>query len=77
MAEVLPIYQFKGKQYFRDDRLHEYRNINNPNDRITYDDVFYGRAKFQKPTIPYPEYLLHSKPRKLGLISTIKARKRK
>lgn len=35
----LPIYKINGKLYFRDKRLSEYRNINNPNDRIGIDDV--------------------------------------
>jgi hypothetical protein len=35
----LPIYQIKGKQYFLDKRLGEYRNIKNPHDRKDFDEV--------------------------------------
>jgi hypothetical protein len=35
----LPIYQIKGKQYFRDARLGEYRNVKDPSDRMPIDDV--------------------------------------
>ena len=35
----LPIYQIKGRGYFfRDKRLMEYRNIENPNNRIDIND---------------------------------------
>lgn len=35
----LPIYKIKGKYYFRDERLGEYRNIKNPHDRKPIDSV--------------------------------------
>ena len=35
----LPIYKIKGKLYFLDKRLSEYRNVNNPIDRLDYDSV--------------------------------------
>ena len=35
----LPIYQIKGKFYFLDKRLQEYRNVKDFNDRINYDEV--------------------------------------
>ena len=38
MAE-LPVYQIRGQRYYRDTRLGEYRNVNNPHDRIPIDDV--------------------------------------
>lgn len=37
--DQLPIYKIKGKFYFLDKRLNEYRNVNNINDRINFDDV--------------------------------------
>jgi hypothetical protein len=40
----LPIYKIGGKYYFRDERLQEYRNIDNPNDRKPIDSVL------EKPT---------------------------
>lgn len=39
MAEQLPIYKIKGKFYFRDKRLGEYRNIEDPDDTMSIDDV--------------------------------------
>ena len=45
--EQLPIYKIKGKFYFLDRRLGEYRNIkNNPSDRIEFNSF----PKLQKPT---------------------------
>lgn len=35
----LPIYKIDGKYYFRDERLNEYRNICNPNDKKPLDSV--------------------------------------
>ena len=34
----LPIYKIKGKFYFLDKRLCEYRNMNNPSDKLDYND---------------------------------------
>lgn len=48
MAEALPIYKIKGKFYFRDVRLQEYRNVENPSERLHFDDV--RLSDFQKPT---------------------------
>ena len=39
MVEQLPIYQIKGKLYFLDKRLCEYRNIKDINDRLDFNDV--------------------------------------
>jgi len=39
MVKQLPIYKIKGKFYFRDKRLNEYRNIKNPHDRLNFNDV--------------------------------------
>ena len=33
---MLPIVEIEGKRYYQDDRLKEYRNVENPHDRITY-----------------------------------------
>jgi hypothetical protein len=46
MATQLPIYKIKGKFYFLDKRLNEYRNVKNP-----FDMVDYFNAKLQTPTI--------------------------
>lgn len=45
--EMLPIYKLNGKLYFRDKRLAEYRNIDNPLDRIRFGNRHY---EFEKPT---------------------------
>lgn len=34
----LPIVEIDGKEFFKDERLGEYRNIENPHDRITFED---------------------------------------
>ncbi len=33
---VLPVVEIGTRRYYRDDRLKEYRNVENPHDRITY-----------------------------------------
>jgi predicted RNA-binding Zn-ribbon protein involved in translation (DUF1610 family) len=38
-GEQLPIYKIRGKYYYRDTRLGEYRNVKDINDRIPIDDV--------------------------------------
>ena len=35
----LPIYKIKGNFYFLDNRLNEYRNINNPADILNFNSV--------------------------------------
>ena len=35
----LPIYKIRGKLYFLDSRLNEYRNTKDINDRINYNEV--------------------------------------
>lgn len=47
-ATELPIYKIKGKFYFRDERLGEYRNIKNPSDKIPIDEV--PNDMLEKPT---------------------------
>ena len=44
--QQLPIYKIKGKFYFLDKRLNEYRNINNPFDVIGFNDI--GLNQLQK-----------------------------
>ncbi|MGD0784350.1 MAG: hypothetical protein ABR969_00850 [Sedimentisphaerales bacterium] len=39
MVRQLPIVWIADKQYFRDDRLEEFRAVDNPHDRITFKDV--------------------------------------
>jgi len=45
---MLPIYKIKGKLYFLDKRLNEYRNIKNPMDRLSFNSV--SLDDLQKPT---------------------------
>ena len=35
----LEVVKINGKQYFKDDRLKEYRNVNNPHDVIRFSEV--------------------------------------
>jgi hypothetical protein len=39
MASPLPRVRIKGAWYFRDDRLREYRRVDNPHARITFDEL--------------------------------------
>ena len=39
MVNELPRYKIKGKTYFLDKRLGEYRNVTNPSDRLDFNDV--------------------------------------
>lgn len=45
---ALPVYKIKGKLYFLDKRLNEYRNIKDINDRYDYDKI--GLEDLEKPT---------------------------
>ena len=45
---MLPIYKINGNFYFLDMRLKEYRNIENPMDRLSLNSV--GLDDLQKPT---------------------------
>jgi len=36
---MLPVEEINGKRYFRDEQLKEYRNVENPHDRITLDTI--------------------------------------
>ena len=57
--EQLPIYKIKGKFYYRDKRLGEYRNIKNPSDRLYINDV--SLSDLQKPTLSDRRKLWHIK----------------
>jgi HK97 family phage prohead protease len=46
-AHELPIYQIRGKKYYRDVRLGEYRAVDDPSDSIPIDDVSLG--ELEKP----------------------------
>jgi hypothetical protein len=48
IPKQLPVYKIKGKFYFLDKRLNEYRNVKNPSDRLDFFDV--GLDRLQKPT---------------------------
>lgn len=45
---MLPVYKINGKLYFRDEKLGEYRNVENPSDSMPIDSV--PNSKLQKPT---------------------------
>lgn len=42
-ARILPIYRFRGRKYYRDDRLREFRNTDDPHDMIPF-DCYEGRV---------------------------------
>jgi len=44
----LPIYKIKGKFYFLDKRLNEYRNVKNPFDVLSFNSV--SLEDLEKPT---------------------------
>jgi hypothetical protein len=39
MVKQLPIIDYKGKKYFRDDRLGQIRNVENPHDYVEFEDL--------------------------------------
>ena len=39
MVRALPRVQLNGVWYFRDDRLREFRRVDNPHERITFDEL--------------------------------------
>jgi len=45
MATMLPIVEIKGKNYFQDNRLREFRAVHNPHDRITFDEQVFNLLK--------------------------------
>lgn len=46
----LPRYGIRGKTYFRDERLGEYRNVLNPHDRITFDEFERRGMELETPS---------------------------
>ena len=42
-ARILPIYRFRSERYYRDDRLREFRNVDNPHEVIPF-DCYEGRV---------------------------------
>jgi hypothetical protein len=54
MVEDLPVYKIKGKLYYRDVRLREYRNIDNPTDTISID---ISNEELQTPTKKDNDYV--------------------
>lgn len=50
----LPIYQIRGELYFRDIRLGEYRQVNNPSNRIPIDQVRLGDLEVPTKRHPSP-----------------------
>jgi hypothetical protein len=59
---VLPVEEINGKRYYRDERLKEYRNVDNPHDRITLDTIqmaalSYGLGRMTPQTITREEWI--------------------
>lgn len=46
-AHRLPIEVIAGRQYYRDDRLKEYRHVDNPHVRIPFDGVDLDNVEYQ------------------------------
>jgi len=42
MVRQLPIIDYKGKKYFRDDRLRQIRNVDNPHDYVDFEEMSGG-----------------------------------
>ena len=38
MVRMLPVVEIGGQKYFKDDRLQEFRAVDNPHDRILFKD---------------------------------------
>jgi hypothetical protein len=39
MIKMLPIIDYKGKKYFRDDRLRQTRNVDNPHEYVDFTEL--------------------------------------
>jgi len=39
MVNQLPIVNLNGKKFFRDDRLRQYRNVDNPHDFVDFENI--------------------------------------
>jgi hypothetical protein len=39
MIRQLPTIEYKGKKYFRDDRLRQIRNVENPHDYVDFEEL--------------------------------------
>ena len=39
MVEQLPIMVYKGKKYYRDDRLQQIRAVDNPHDFLSFEEA--------------------------------------
>lgn len=46
----LPMFQIQGKVYFRDERLQEYRSVDDPGDRITFDQFEREGLELETPS---------------------------
>jgi len=46
MVTRLAIWEIGGKEYFKDERLREFRNVENPHEKITFEE--YNRKKDMK-----------------------------
>lgn len=60
-CRMLPVYKIKGKLYFRDERLGEYRNVKNPSDKISINSF----PKLEIPTDKDKEKLFKEETKKL------------
>src|SRR5262245_24493445 len=43
---MLPVEEIHGTRYYRDERLKEYRNVENPHDRITLDTLQMAERRY-------------------------------
>ena len=46
MVRTLPKVYMGGKEYYRDDRLEEFRAVDNPHDRITFEGIRQAYLEF-------------------------------
>ena len=52
MAKRLAIVEYKGKKYFKDDRLRQIRNVKNPNDSKEFNEI----DEFQLKIVEQEQY---------------------
>ena len=47
MAKQLPIIKYQGKCFFKDDRLQQIREVTNPHNFLSFEEVDWDRVKIQ------------------------------
>jgi hypothetical protein len=48
MAKKLPIVSYKGTNYFQDDRLRQIREITNPHNYLSFEEIDWTKIKMHK-----------------------------